>query len=147
MGRIVGLDYGRARIGIAVSDPLGLTAQPLETWRGSDWDDVVEKIQVLINQMEVEAVVIGYPLTLKGERGRMAQEVEQFAAHLNDRIYVPIILWDERFTSVQAKRIIHEMEEKPSRKKEKVDLITSVLLLQNYLDHQRGTMEKKLEEG
>lgn len=147
MGRIAGLDYGRQRIGIAVSDPLGLTAQPLETWCGSDWDDVAKKIQVLIDQMEVKAVVIGHPLTLKGERGRMAREVEKFAAHLKDRIHVPIMLWDERLTSVQAKRIIHEMEEKPSRKKEKVDVISSVLLLQNYLDHRRGTMEKKPEEG
>lgn len=147
MGRIAGLDYGRQRVGIAVSDPLGLTAQPLETWWGGDWDEVAGKLQILIDEMGVEAVVIGHPLTLKGKKGRMAQEVEQFAAHLNTRIYVPIILWDERLTSVQAKRIIHEMEKKPSRRKEKVDLIASVLLLQNYLDYRRGTMKKKPEEG
>ena len=146
MGRILGLDYGRRRIGVAVSDPLGLTAQPLETWDGLNWEDVGEKICILVEQMGVERVVVGFPLTLAGERGRMAQEVEQFSATLKRRIPIPVTLWDERLTSVHAQRIIHAMEEKPSRRKEKVDLIASVLLLQNYLNYKKGPTANHQED-
>lgn len=142
MGRILGLDYGRRKIGVAISDSLGLTAQPLTGWRVSGWEEVVRRVCVLVEEEAVEEVVVGYPLTLKGERGRMAEEVERFAALLRSRIPVPVTLWDERLTSVQAERILHEMHEKPSRNKGRVDLIASVLLLQNYLDHQKGSLAK-----
>lgn len=146
MGRILGLDYGRRRIGVAVSDPLGLTAQPLATWTGLRWDEVVEKIFTLVEEMGVERVILGFPMTLKGESGRMAREVRQFAARLERRISIPITLWDERLTSTQSKRIIHAMAGKPSREKERVDLIASVLLLQNYLDYQKGSTSGHREE-
>ena len=146
MGRILGLDYGRRRTGVAVSDPLGVTAQPLVTWSGLCWNDVVEKVRTLISEMGVDRIVVGLPLSLSGKRGRMAREVERFTEHLERRISIPVTLWDERLTSTQARRVIHEIEEKPSRNKEKVDLIASVLLLQNYLDHQKGAMTNRREE-
>jgi putative Holliday junction resolvase len=146
VGRILGLDYGRRRTGVAISDPLGVTAQPCTTWSGLCWNDVVEKVLTLIAEMEVERVVVGLPLGLSGKRGRMAREVERFTEHLKQRIGIPVTLWDERLTSTQARRVIHEIEEKPSRSKEKVDLIASVLLLQNYLDHQKGAMLNRREE-
>ena len=146
MGRILGLDYGRRRVGVAVSDPLGLTAQPFETWNGLRREEVVESTCILVERMGVERVVVGFPLTLRGERGRMAREVERFADKLSQRIRVPVTLWDERLTSVQAQRFLQQMGEKPSRKKERVDLIASVLLLQNYLDHQKGSWAKSQGE-
>jgi len=146
VGRILGLDYGRRRIGVAISDPLGLTAQPLETWKGLRWEEVTEKICTLIDPLGVERVILGFPLTLAGEKGKMAQEVQKFTTHLQKRISIPITLWDERLTSVQAGRIIHSLDKKPSRKKERVDLIASVLLLQNYLDYQMGPMANHMEE-
>ena len=142
MGRILGLDYGRRRIGVAVSDPLGLTAQPLETWVDLDWKEVGERVCTLVVDMGVEKVVVGFPLTLKGTRGRMTQEVERFAATLHRRIQIPVILWDERLTSIQAERFLQQVDEKPSRKKRKVDLIAAVLILQNYLDYLKGASEK-----
>ena len=135
MGRILGVDYGRRRIGVSISDPLGLTAQPFDTWKGLNREEVLKKIHTLVEQLGVERVVVGFPLTLKGEEGTMAEEVKRFAAKLERRIRIPVTLWDERLTSVEAQRILHWMEEKPSRKKEKIDLIASALLLQNYLEY------------
>ena len=146
MGRILGLDYGRRRTGVAISDPLGVTAQPLVTWSGLCWNDVVDEVLTLISEMGVERVVVGFPLNLSGSRGPMAREVERFTDHLKQRIGIPVTLWDERLTSTQARRVIHKIQEKPSRNKEKVDLIASVLLLQNYLDCQKGAMPSRREE-
>lgn len=147
MSRILGLDYGRRRIGVAVSDPLGLTAQPLETWKALRREEVMDKIYILVEQMGVERIVVGLPLTLRGERGHMAREVERFTAELRHRIRIPVTLWDERLTSVQAKRVLHQMEEKPYRNKERVDLIASVLLLQNYLEYRKGSSIELQGEG
>jgi putative Holliday junction resolvase len=137
---ILGLDYGRRYIGVAVSDPLGLTAQPVETWNGIGWEQAIVKILELIEQKEIERIVIGLPLTLSGHKGCMAKEVERFARRLVRQIRIPVTLWDERYTSVQAQRISHGLGKKPSRQKEKVNLIASVLLLQNYLDYQKGSL-------
>lgn len=147
MGRILGLDYGRRRIGVAVSDPLELTAQPVETWEGLSFAEVVERICTLVEKMNVERVVVGLPLTLKGERGSLAREVERFTAELCHSIRVPVTLWDERMTSVQAHRSLRKMGKKPSRKKERIDLIASIFLLQSYLDHQKVVSVKHHGEG
>ena len=147
MGRILSLDYGQRRIGVAVSDPLGVTAQPFDTWEGLGFNQIVEKIGLLITQIEIEKIIIGLPLTLKGEKGPSVKKVEQFAERLKRRIAIPVILWDERLTSIQAKRILHQVEEKPSRRKGKVDLIASVLLLQNYLEFQKGPVNTNRGES
>ena len=138
MGCILGLDYGRRRIGVAVSDELGLTAQPVATWSNLKWEQVVDNICAWIKKRSIERVIVGLPLNLRGEKGHLALEVEQFVGKLKRHISVPVILWDERFTSVQSKRILHTLHQKPSQKKERIDLIASVLLLQNYLDYQRN---------
>ncbi len=138
MSSILALDYGRRRIGVAVSDALGLTAQPVGTWSNLKWENIVEKIRTWIQDKEVESVIVGFPLNLRGEKGHLAREVERFVNRLKQHISIPIILWDERYTSLQAERILRYMNEKPSQKKERVDLIASVLLLQNYLDYQKG---------
>ena len=138
MGLILGLDYGRRRIGVAVSDALGLTAQPVGTWSNLEWENMVEKIRTWIQDKGVESVIVGLPLNLHGEKGHLAREVERFVNKLKQHISIPVILWDERYTSVQAERILRYMNEKPSQKKERIDLIASVLLLQNYLDYQKG---------
>ncbi len=147
MGRILSLDYGQRRIGVAVSDPLGVTAQPLDTWDGLEFNQIVEKIGLLITQLGIEKIIIGLPLTLKGEKGPSVKKVEQFAKRLKRSIAIPVILWDERLTSIQAKRILHQAEEKPSRRKGKVDLIASVLLLQNYLEFQKRSVNTNRGES
>ena len=138
MGRILGLDYGRQRVGIAVSDPLAMTAQPVRVLQGLSVEAVIEQICILIKKMDVEKIIMGLPLTLKGEKGNMVREVERFVGKLRQKVSIPIIYWDERLTSVHARRILHQMTEKPDKKKERIDQIASVLLLQNYLEYQKG---------
>jgi putative Holliday junction resolvase len=134
VGRILGIDYGRRRCGLALSDPLKLTAQPYDNWPGNKLESFVEKLGLLIGQQSVELVVVGHPKTMKGLKSRLTAEVERFASALSETIPVPVVLWDERLTSVQAHRILHEMGKQPSRHKEYVDVLAAVLLLQNYLD-------------
>jgi len=137
MARILGLDYGRRRIGIAVSDPMGLIAQPVKTLSILTWEDAVEEISALVEKFEADRIVLGLPLTLRGEIGEMAKEVKRFGETVSRVIDIPILFWDERLTSVQAQRIIIDMNGKIGRKKEKIDRMASVLMLQNYLDYQR----------
>jgi putative Holliday junction resolvase len=137
--RILGLDYGKRRIGVALSDPLGVTAQPFETWNVRDWKSIILKISTLIKQMNVEKVVVGLPLSLSGEKSSMTKEVERFATKLYNYIQIPVILIDERLTSVQSEHILRKMNIKYSKKKHKVDLLAAVLILQNYLNQQTGS--------
>jgi putative Holliday junction resolvase len=147
VGRILGLDYGRKRIGVAVSDPMEITAQPVTTWNGLTLDEAVEKTWALVEELSVDAVVIGFPLTLQGKTGIMAKKIQFFSDKLKSRIDIPVVLWDERLTSVQSKRLMHEMNMSPSLKKGRVDLIASMLILQNYLDHKKGSIARtQMEE-
>jgi putative Holliday junction resolvase len=145
-GRILGLDIGKHRIGVAVSDPLGFTAQPVTVWIGLDEKAFVTQIQQMIRDLKVERIVIGHPLTLRGEKGTMAKRIERLASRLKERLKIPVILWDERLTSVQAQRILKSMDIEPSRKKEIVDAMASMLILQNYLDFQKGFSAPKRED-
>lgn len=134
IGRILALDYGKRRIGVAISDALGITAQPLETWVGADIKKVICNIQQLIEDQGVVEVLVGMPLNLKGEQGEIAEKVLEFTQSLRNNLDVEINLWDERLTSKLAERTMQQMGMKPSRKKEKIDQLASVILLQNYLD-------------
>lgn len=134
MKRVLALDYGQRRIGIALSDPLGLTAQPYDTWQNLRWDEVVDRLSLLIEKEGVQCILIGLPLTLKGHRGKMAAEVQRFADRIKKDLEKPVILWDERLTSVQAKRILRAAGPSVRRRKASVDVMAAVLLLQSYLD-------------
>jgi len=135
LARILALDYGRRRIGVAMSDMLGLTAQPLEVWEESGWEETVRHINHLIESEDVTDVIVGHPLTLHGQRGKMAQETERFVAMLKRHIAIPVILWDERLTSVQARQALMTMKKSVRGKKGRVDILSAVLLLQNYLEY------------
>ena len=134
MGRILSLDYGQRRVGVAMSDPLKITAQPYTTWKNRSYDALVHEIRHCINEFDVELILIGLPLTLRGERGPTAFKVDKFVAYLSAHIDIPVRVWDERLTTVQAHRVLHSMEKKPSQHKAKIDQMASVLLLQNYLE-------------
>lgn len=134
-GRILGLDYGRKRIGISISDPLQITAQPLYALEGLKEAEKIERILKLVEQYDIKRIVVGYPLTLKGNKSQTTNIVSEFVEKLKDRVRIKVVLWDERLTSVQAHRIMHDMNLKPSRNRSKVDVIASVLILTNYLNH------------
>jgi len=145
-GRILGLDYGRKRIGISVSDPLQITAQPLFALEGLKEEEKIGKIVELVDEYDIQSIVVGYPLTLKGKKSEFTNKVSEFINTLKDRVQIEVILWDERLSSVQAHRLMHEMNIKPSRDKAKVDILASVLILMNYLDYLRQSSNISDEE-
>ena len=136
MGRILGIDYGTRRVGLALSDPLRMTAQPYETWPGPCDAAFIERLNGLVRGEHVERVVLGHPLTLKGGKSRLCAAVERFAESMASACPVPVELWDERLTSVQAQRTLHALGKRPSRNKAAVDLLAASLMLQSYLDSQ-----------
>lgn len=133
--RILGIDYGDSRIGIAMSDMLGWTANAVETihWNG-DIAKPIDRIMELISQHGVEKLVVGFPKNMNGTVGPRGEKTIEFIALLSEKTTVEIIKWDERLTSVAANRVMHEVGMKTSKKKKVVDQIAAVFILQGYLD-------------
>ncbi|HOM01614.1 MAG TPA: Holliday junction resolvase RuvX [Acetivibrio sp.] len=134
--RVMGIDYGDSRIGIAISDPLGWTAQALETinWKG-DVEVPIKRISELIEEYDVKTVIIGFPKNMDGTVGARGEKTIEFIEFLKERIKnIEVIKWDERLTTVAANRTMHEMGVKKSKKKLVVDQIAAVYILQGYLD-------------
>lgn len=102
--KVLALDYGRARTGVAVSDPTGTVARPLCVVEGAGSGDGLARLAALIGEQEVERVVVGLPLTLRGERGEQVRETERFVEALNDVTDVPVVTFDERFTTALAQQ-------------------------------------------
>lgn len=132
MNRILGLDVGLKRIGVAVSDPFGVTATPLNFIPNDE--KVFEKINDLIKNYKISKIVIGLPLTLKGEEGEQARYTKEFTENLKNHIPqdIQIIFVDERFTSSLAEKTLFQTKKK--NKKEKIDSLSAVFILQTYLD-------------
>jgi putative Holliday junction resolvase len=135
--RILAIDYGRKRIGLAVSDPLGITAQPLPTIVEESSEKVFQRLAGIIQDMEVEEVVIGLPLRLDSTEGPAAEEVRRFADTLSKMISVPLHLVDERLTSALANTLLSVSGHRGKRKKRKVDTVAAQAILQTYLDTKR----------
>ncbi len=133
--RIMGVDYGDSRIGIAVSDPFGWTAQGLETinWSGS-LGRPVERIKQLIKEYNAEKIVVGFPRNMNGTLGPRAEKTLEFIRVLAEKTGLEVIKWDERLSTVAASRTMHELGIKTSKKKGVVDQIAAVHILQGYLD-------------
>jgi putative Holliday junction resolvase len=102
--KVLALDYGRARTGVAVSDPTGTIARPLCVVERAGTGDGLARLAALVAEQEVERVVVGLPLTLRGERGEQAQETERFVEALSDVIEIPVVTFDERFTTDLAEQ-------------------------------------------
>lgn len=132
--RILALDHGTVRIGVAVSDSMKMIAQPLEFIPADPFSKFLERLKVLIREKEVELIVIGLPRNMNGSYGPAALKVQDFAAAVKEAIAVPIKLWDERLTSVQANRFLSDAGVKKSKQRAKVDQTAAALILQNYLD-------------
>jgi len=129
--RILGIDFGEKRVGIAISDPLFMIAMPLETIERKKIEEGINKI---LERFPVKHIVIGYPLRTNGKKGKRAEQVEKFAKKIKEKFNIEITLWDERYSTVEAERIMKDMNRKPSREKERVDRIAASLILQSYLD-------------
>ena len=133
MTRILAIDFGERRIGLAISDPLGITAQGLPTIDTKKTKDILSYIQTIIKEKEVMKVVVGMPRNMDGSIGFKGKEVKKFIGRLTQKTGVKVIAWDERLTSVQALKSMREMGTK-QKKKEAVDRISATLILQSYLD-------------
>ncbi|MCK4965398.1 Holliday junction resolvase RuvX [bacterium] len=134
MDRILALDYGDKRIGVAVSDPLGIIAQALETITVSNKRKSFERIQEIIREKNAVKIIVGMPFNMNGTKGERAEVTERFISELQRVVSIEIIPWDERLTSVQAKRIMVFRGQKTGTNKAKVDKLAAALLLENYLE-------------
>ena len=132
--RILGLDIGDRRIGIAMSDPLGITAQRLTMLQRSDPDSDIERLVTLAREHDAQHVVVGLPLTMQGTVGEQAKRVLEFVEALKERLDCPVHLVDERLTTVQGERALITMDTSRHRRKQLIDQIAAQLILQTYLD-------------
>ncbi|HET7185262.1 MAG TPA: Holliday junction resolvase RuvX [Terriglobales bacterium] len=132
--RILGLDVGSRTIGMAVSDPLCITAQGLETIRRKNKRTDFELLERVIRDYDIREIVLGYPLRMSGAEGRQSERMAFFADELRKRFSLPVHLWDERLTSVQANRLLREAELSIAKRAAAVDRMAAVLILQSYLD-------------
>ena len=143
--RVLGLDVGQRRIGVALSDSLGLTAQRLTVLMRQSLKGDLEAIVKLVSQHQVDSIIVGLPLTLRGECGPQAQRVLGFANALRHRVTVPVQLVDERLTTAQGERALLETDTSRRKRKQVIDQVAAQLILQQYLDTHRE--RQKVEGG
>lgn len=136
--RILAIDHGTRRIGIAISDELKMIAQPLEYIPAEPFAGFLARLQELLREKEVELILVGLPRNMDGTLGPAAQKVQDFVAELRATVPVPIKTWDERLTSAQANRILIQGKVRRDKRKEKVDKMAAAILLQSYLDGLAG---------
>ena len=135
--RILGLDYGSKTVGVAVSDPLGLTAQKVETiWRKQEnkLRRTLARIEELIAEYEVEKIVLGFPKNMNNTVGERAEKALEFGEMLKKRTGLEVIMWDERLTTVEADRTLIEAGVRRENRKQYLDGIAAEFILQGYLD-------------
>ena len=132
--RILALDHGTKRIGVAISDELKSIAQPLEFIPAAPFADFLFRLKELLREKQVELILVGMPRNMDGSYGPAALKVQDFVAALRAAVTVPIQTWDERLTSVQANRFLLEANVRRQKRKQKADKTAAALLLQSYLD-------------
>ena len=138
MLRILGLDVGDRRIGVAISDALGLTAQPLMVLERRSAAQDRQALQRVVTTHHVDAMVVGLPLTLRGEHGPQAQKVTAFVTSLRGILTIPIHVMDERLTTVQGERTLRTLNAPARARKQVIDQVAAQLILQQFLDRQRA---------
>lgn len=142
MTRYLGIDFGTRRIGIAVSDELGLTAQPLSTLEPSSEQEAISAIQGLIDQYGILEVVVGLPKNMDGSLGPAAEAALAFGRRLEEDGVTKVTMWDERLTSRAAERLLIEADLSRAKRKRRVDQMAAVLILQGFLDRYHRQQER-----
>ena len=132
--RILGFDFGSKRIGVAICDELGLTAQGLATIIRKNREQDIEAIRELVQRYGVEKIVIGYPVMLDGTEGTQCEKVNRFASLLESAFPLPIIRWDETLTTKEAETLLSDAGIRRKKRKNAVDRLAAILILQGYLD-------------
>ncbi len=146
LSRILGIDYGEKRIGLAISDPLRITAQGIDTLERRGWEEDLGAIREIVTQHQVEKVIVGLPRRMNGTIGRQAQRVEDFVRRLAEGIGLPVETWDERLTTVAAERALLEGSVRRKKRKLLRDRLAAVFILQGYLDAQPRLSRQKQPE-
>jgi putative holliday junction resolvase len=132
--RILAIDHGTKRMGIALSDPMGILAQPLEAIPAEPFAQFLNRLKEILVEKQVELVLVGMPRNMDGSYGPAALKVQEFIGALKGAIAIPIQTWDERLTSAQANRFLIEADVRRSDRRGKVDKTAAAILLQSYLD-------------
>ena len=132
--RVLAIDRGTKRMGIAISDELKMIAQPLEYIPAEPFAKFLDRLKEILREKEVELIVVGLPRNMDGSYGPAALKVQEFVAALKSALTLPIQMWDERLTSAQANRFLLQGNVRRAQRKEKVDKTAAALLLQGYLD-------------
>lgn len=133
--RILGIDYGDARVGFAISDSLGITAQAIGTQHVSDDDKLCSYIQDIVQKEQVGRIVIGFPKNMNGSIGERGEKTKDFVDILRKNVKIDVVLWDERLTTVAAHKYLNEANVRGKKRKGVVDTISAVFILQGYLDY------------
>jgi putative holliday junction resolvase len=134
--RVLALDHGTKRVGIAIADPTGTLAQPVGYWPLNPFGAFMDRLRGLLVEKEIALVLVGMPRNMDGSYGPAAQLVDEFVSVLRTALTVPVRTWDERLTSVQANRLLIEGGLRRDKRKQKVDSVAAAVLLQSYLDAQ-----------
>ena len=134
MRRVLGVDFGQARIGVAISDELGMLAHPVETIPGARVDVAAKRVAEIARERHVERVVIGMPRHMNGEVGAAAAEATAFAEKLRPLLGCPITMWDERLSTTAANRALRDAGQKTRKTRGIVDQVAAQMILQGYLD-------------
>ncbi len=132
--RILGLDIGSKRIGVAISDPLGITAQGLMTLKRESDEADFERLRSIASEKEVTEIVVGLPLNMNGSHGPQAKAASLFADVVREKLNLPVKLWDERMSTAQVERIMIEGGASRAKRKKKIDKLAAQVILQSYLN-------------
>ncbi len=135
--RILALDVGKKRIGLAISDALGVAAHGLPTFQRTRIRDDLQQLETIIKEREVSLLLIGKPLHMSGDESRQSAYTREFADRLHEQTGIPVVYWDERLTTVEAERMLRTAGANLEQRKKAVDRLSAVLLLQSYLEAKR----------
>ncbi len=135
-GRVLGLDVGSRRIGVAITDELGITAQGLETIQRNRKREDFAILSALLERYKIVEIVVGYPLRMSGVEGIQAEKMQLFAEDLRKHFKLPVHLWDERLTSAQANRLLRQTDLSIKRRGQLVDQMAAILILENWMEAQ-----------
>ena len=136
--KLLGIDYGRKRLGIATCGALRIACPLKILYFSKQEKDLFAELGLILREREIEKIIVGLPKNMDDSSGEMVKEVEKFAERLKEEFSLPIILWDERLTTYEADRILKEAGLSPSQRKKRRDAIAAALILQSYVDSQMG---------
>ncbi len=130
------VDFGEKRVGLALSDPLGLTAQGMETLEPRDEEELLVKVEEMVAEKGIRKIVVGLPLNMDGSKGAGALKVLKVVEKLRGKVECPVVTWDERLSTVSAHRALNDMGRKVKGRKGEVDRLAATIILQAYLESQ-----------